>query len=155
MWDCVGLFFSSLRTISSTNTLQKKNTGKEMRMNIQIGDYEVDSVILDLGSYVSILTKQAWTLMGNPTLEWSPMQLWLVNQAKVQPIGCVSNLVVDVKGMKTYVDFNVIEVVDGGGSYPMLLGIGWDNDSMAVINFKKWVMTFKNQDVRVISPMDP
>ena len=23
------------------------------------------------------------------------------------------------------------------------------------INFKKWVMTFKNQDIRVIAPMDP
>ena len=54
-----------------------------------------------------------------------------------------------------HVDFDVIEVVEDGGSYPALLGIGWDNDSMAVINFKKWVMMFENQDVRVISPMDP
>ena len=57
--------------------------------------------------------------------------------------------------MKTYANFEVIEVVDGGGYYPALLGIGWANDSMAVINFKKWVMTFKNQDINVISPMDP
>ena len=39
------------------NSLEKKNIGKEMRMNIHIGDYEVDSVILDLGSDVNILTK--------------------------------------------------------------------------------------------------
>ena len=39
--------------------------------------------------------------------------------------------------MKTYVDFDVIEVVEDGGSYPALLGIGWDNDSMEVINLKK------------------
>ena len=68
---------------------------------------------------------------------------------------CVSNLVVDIEGMKTCVDFDVIEVVGDGDSYPPLLGIGWDNDSMEVINFKKCVMTFENQDVRVISPMDP
>ena len=48
------------------------------------------------------------------------MQLRLANQAKVQPIGRVLNVVVNVEGMKTYVDFNVIEVVDGGGSYPTL-----------------------------------
>ena len=83
------------------------------------------------------------------------MQLQLANQAKVHPIGHVSNLVVDVEGMKMYVDFDVIEVVEYGGSYLTLLGIGWDNDSMTVINFKKWVMTFENQDVRVISPMNP
>ena len=57
--------------------------------------------------------------------------------------------------MKTYADFDVIEVVDGGGSYPALLGIGWDNHNMAVINFKKRVMTFGNQDIRVIAPMEP
>ena len=26
---------------------------------------------------------------------------------------------------------------------------------MVVINFKKWVMTFEKQDIRVIAPMDP
>ena len=93
--------------------------------------------------------------MVNPTLGWSPVQLRLANQAKVQPIGRVSNLVVDIEGMKTHVDFDVIEVVEYSGSYPVLLGIGWDNDSMAVINFKKRVMTFENQDVKVIAPMDP
>ena len=47
----------------------------------------------------------------------------MANQAKVQPVGRVSHLVVDVEGMKTYVDFDVIKVVDGGGSYPTLLGL--------------------------------
>ena len=41
----------------AVNSLQKRKTGKEMRMNIQIRDYEVDSIILDIGSYVKILTK--------------------------------------------------------------------------------------------------
>ena len=123
-------------------------------MNIQIGDYEMDLVILDLGSDMNILTKKTWKKMGIPTLGWSPMQLRLANEAKVQPIGRVSNLVIDVKGMKTYADFDVIEVVDGGGSYPALLGIGWANDSMAVINFKKQIMNFEKQEIKVIAPMD-
>ena len=54
-----------------------------------------------------------------------------------------------------HADFDVIEVVEDGGSYPTLLGTRWANDSMAVINFKKWLMTFENQHVRVIDPMDP
>ena len=70
------------------------------------------------------------------------MQLRLANQAKVHPIGHISNLVVDIEGMKTHADFDVIEVVGDGGSYLALLGIGWDNDSMVVINLKKCVMTF-------------
>ena len=43
---------------SMVNYLQKKNIVKQIRMNIHIGDYEVDSVILDLGSDVNILIKQ-------------------------------------------------------------------------------------------------
>ena len=122
---------------SAVNSLQKRKTGKETRMNIQIGDYEVESIILDLGSDVNILTNKTWQLMGNPALGWSPVQLRLANQAKVQPIGHISNLVVDIEGMKMHAEFDVIEVVKDGGSYPTLLGIGWDNDSIAVINFKK------------------
>ena len=49
----------------------------------------------------------------------------------------------------------MIEFVDGVGSYLTLLGIGWANDSMEVINFKKRVMTFENPDMRVIASMDP
>ena len=55
---------------------------------------------------------------------------------KVRPIGHVSNLVVDIEGMKTRAEFDMIEFVGDGGSYTALLGIGWDNDSMAFINFK-------------------
>ena len=64
---------------SAVNSLQNRKTGKEMRMNIQIGDYEVDSSILDLGSDVNILTKKTWQLMGKQTLGWSSMQLRLAN----------------------------------------------------------------------------
>ena len=99
-------------------------------MNIQIGDYEVKSVILDLGSDVNIVTKRKWENMGHPTLGWSPLQLRLANQAKVQPIGWVSNLFVDVEGMHTCAYFDVIEVVNGEGSYPTLLWVGWANDRM-------------------------
>ena len=53
----------------TVNSLRKKKMGKEMRMNILIGDYEVDSVILDLGSDVNILTRQTWKNMGIPTVK--------------------------------------------------------------------------------------
>ena len=75
---------------------------------------------------------------------WSSVQLQLDNQAKVQPIRRVSNLVVDVEGMKTYAKFYVIEVINGEGSYLELLGIRWANDSMSFIIFKKWMITFEN-----------
>ena len=69
------------------NSLHKEKMGKEMRMNIHIGDYEEDSTILDLGSDVNILRKKTWENMGKPQLVWYPMQLRLANQARVTPIG--------------------------------------------------------------------
>ena len=70
---------------STTNKVvhQIKNyiqTGREMRLNAQIGDYDMDEVILDLGYGVNVLTKHTWELMGKPKLRYSPIQLRLVNQ---------------------------------------------------------------------------
>ena len=51
-----------------------------MRLNAQIGAYDLPDVILDLGSDVNVLTKQTWEHMGKPALAWSPIQLRLANQ---------------------------------------------------------------------------
>ena len=62
----------------------------------QIGDYDMDYIILDPGSNVNILTCQTWEIMGKPPLEWSPIQLRLANQAKVLPVGRLSQVQVDI-----------------------------------------------------------
>lgn len=38
----------------------KKRTGREMRLTAQIGAYEMDQVILYLGSDANVLPKQKW-----------------------------------------------------------------------------------------------
>ena len=47
--------------------------GREMRLTAQIGEYEMDQVILDLGLDVNVLPKQTWEGIGRPTLQWSPI----------------------------------------------------------------------------------
>ena len=54
---------------------KKYKTGRELRMTAQIGDYNMDYIILDLGSDVNILTWKTWESMGKPRLDWSPIQL--------------------------------------------------------------------------------
>ena len=92
-------------------------------MNTQIGDYDMDYIILDLGSDVNILTHHTWESMGKPCLDWSPIQLRFSNQVKVLPIGQLSNVIVDVEGLRTYADFEVINIVDDTNLYLALLGI--------------------------------
>ena len=91
--------------------------------------------------------------MGKPQLILSPVQLQLVKQANILSIGRVPHLLVEVEGLKTYAYFDVIDIVDESSSYLAMLGIGWENNNMEVINFKKRVMTFKNCDMHIVSQL--
>ena len=51
-----------------------------MRLTAQVGEFEMDEVILDLGSEVNVLTKQTWEQMDSPKLVRSPIHLRLANQ---------------------------------------------------------------------------
>ena len=75
--------------------------------------------------------------MGKPRLEWSPIQLRLANQQKIVPLGRFSNVPVDIEGVSTFTDFEVIEIIDDSNPYPALLGIEWALDNHAVINLKR------------------
>lgn len=74
--------------------------------------------------------------MGRPTLHWSPIQLRMVNQQKVLPMGRLQGVTVDIEGGSTQTDFELIEIVDDSNPYPTLLGIDWAIDMNGVINLK-------------------
>src|SRR5271155_3780857 len=115
----------------------------------------MDEVILDLGSEVNVLTKQTWEQMGSPKLLRSPIHLRLANQQRVSPLGRLPQIPVDIDGVRSFADFEVIEITGDTRPYPALLGIDWAFDNMAVINLKKRQMTFEDKQVQVISPLDP
>jgi hypothetical protein len=50
-----------------------------MRLNIVIGSYEMDKVVLDLGYEVNVIAKQTWEIMAKPKLVFAPIQLRLAN----------------------------------------------------------------------------
>jgi hypothetical protein len=39
---------------------KKRRTNKELHLNAQIGEYEINYVVHDLGSEVNVMTKQTW-----------------------------------------------------------------------------------------------
>ena len=62
------------RPEKKVNEVRKKlKNGHELRMTTHIRDYDMDYIILDLGSDVNILTQQNWESMGKPCLDWSPI----------------------------------------------------------------------------------
>ena len=50
---------------------ENKNTNTEIKFIVEIGNYEMDDVILDLGLDVNILPNNSWEKMGKPKLSWS------------------------------------------------------------------------------------
>ena len=60
----------------------------------------------------------------------------------------------DINGVRTFVDFEVIEIVDDSFPYPALLGIDWTFDNSTMIDLKKRCMTFERDGLRVIAPLD-
>ena len=104
-------------------------------------------VILDLVSEVNVLTKKTWEQMGQTTLAWSPIQLILTNQQKIVPLGRFPNVPVDIDGVCTVADFEVIEIIDDINPYPSLLGIEWEMANATVINLKKKQMTFEGKEL--------
>ena len=115
----------------------------------------MDYIILDLGSDVNILMQQTWECMGNLGLDWSPVQLRLVNQTKVLPVGGLSQVLIDVDGIRTFVDFEFIDIVDDTNPYPVLLGIYYAIDNQTIIKFKKRILSFEDEEMRVVSPINP
>ena len=97
----------------------------------------MDYVVLELGLEVNVMTKQTWELMGKPTLIYSLVRIRMDNQQFVIPFGRLEHVPVDINGVRTFVDFEVIEIVDDSRPYPTLLGIDWDFDNLKVIDLKK------------------
>ena len=57
--------------------------------------------------------------------------------------------------MRTYAYFEFINIVDDTNPYHALLGIDWAIDNQTIINFKKRILSFEDEEMRVVSPIDP
>ena len=79
----------------------------------------------------------------------------LVDQAKVLPIGRLSQVPRDIEGLHTFIEFEFINIFNDTNPYPALLGIDWAIDNHTIINFKKRILSFKDDEMRVVSPIDP
>jgi hypothetical protein len=93
--------------------------------------------------------------MRKPKLIYSPISLRMDNQQVVSPFGILEHVPVDIDGVRTFVDFEVIEIVDDSCPYPALLSIDWAFNNSIIVDLKKIRMTFEGDGLRVIAPLDP
>jgi hypothetical protein len=79
----------------------------------------------------------------------------MANQYCIFPIGRLENVEIDVAGVKTVDDFEVIEIMGDKDPYPTVLGIDWAYDNYAVIDLKKDIRTFEVEGIKLVQPSDP
>jgi hypothetical protein len=72
----------------------------------------------------------------------------------VSPFGRIEHVPVEIDEVRTFADFEVIDIVDDSCPYPALLGIDWDFDNFTIIDLKKRGMTFEGDEHRFIAPLD-
>jgi hypothetical protein len=77
------------------------------------------------------------------------------NKYCIFPIRRLENLEINVAGVKTVADFEVIAIMGDKDPYPMLLNIDWAYDNYAVIDLKKYTMTLEDEGIKVVQPLDP
>ena len=70
-------------------------------------------------------------------------------------MGHLFNVPIDLEGVRSLDDFEVIEIIDDSMSYPTLLGIDWAFENQEIINLKKKIMSFEGNGIQVIGPLDP
>lgn len=93
--------------------------------------------------------------MGEPKLEWSTIQLRMANQHKIIPLGRLSQITVNIVGVKVWADFEFSQIVEDADPYPTLLALDWAIDMGSIINLKKRSMVLENRGVTLIVPLDP
>lgn len=78
----------------------------------------------------------------------------MANQVKVVPLGRLPRVPVDLDGVKSIAEFEVIQIVDDSSPYPALLGIEWAHDCNSIINLKIIHMSFEDGTNRITVPIN-
>ena len=69
-------------------------------------------------------------------------------------MGRLLNVPVDIDGVRSLADFELIEIIYDSNAFPALLGIDWSFNNLDVINLKKKQMTFEGHNIQIIMPLD-
>jgi hypothetical protein len=78
----------------------------------------------------------------------------MANQQVASPFGRLEHVLVDVDGVRTFAEFEVIEIVDDSCPYPELLGIDLPFNNLIVFYLKKRRMTFEGNGIKFITYLD-
>jgi len=75
--------------------------GNKFNMKVEIGSYDMDGVMLDMGSNINILLNKYLDYMGKQNLVWFPIQFRSAKQYKIYPFGRLEKVEVKINEVNT------------------------------------------------------
>ena len=94
-------------------------------ISVTLGNSNVEGVLLDGGSGVNILSEQMLAPLGITKWESAPFAVQMADQRRVQPLGLLRGLKMEVCGIKFEIAAVILRMEDISGAYPLLLGRPW------------------------------
>ena len=80
---------------------------------------------MDGGSGVNILPESICKKLGITKFEEAPLQVRMVDQRRIQPLGIVRGRQLEVEGLSFDVNFVVLKLEESKKHYPMIMGRPW------------------------------
>jgi hypothetical protein len=79
----------------------------------------------------------------------------LENEHKILSIGILLGVTINIYGVRSVANFEVIDIMDNIQPYLVFLGLDWAFDNHTIINFNKREMIFGVGGLKVTTPLDP
>ena len=134
-------------------------------VNVRLNGTPVYGALLDGGSGVNVLSNSLCAELGITKFESAPFAVKMADQRRVQPLGLVKDLDLDIAGIRFKIAAMVLKMEDISGAYPLLLGRpwlrqakvkqNWEHNTISLRRGKKKVRLSVHATTMVKSPLRP
>jgi hypothetical protein len=116
------------KEVAAMDAFMMKKRGSDERspqVEALINGTLVRGCMLDGGAAVNVMSSWFMNELGITPDRKSIVRLKAVDQRSVRSLGVISGLPVSVNGVSVKLDFQVLDINEGGGGYPIILGRPW------------------------------
>jgi hypothetical protein len=100
----------------------------------------VSGCLVDGGAAVNMMASWLLSELEMTVSQQSSMKLKGIDQRRAKPLGQLCNIPMTVNGVTVQIDFQVLDITNQKGGYPIILGRPWLRKVSATNNWKKETM---------------
>jgi len=116
-------------------------------IQVHMGKYIVEDVLLDGGLGVNIITKDLKKKLRLPISKLAPYTLRMTNQTLIKPEGLIQDLKIHIHGIPYVITFIVMKSILLDANYSMLLGRPWLQDVKVMHDWGNNLISIKGNGI--------